>query len=46
VLDRRDFVQFTARHPKLRAAIKEMARERREMNQSLREAAANPANAA
>ena len=33
VLDRRDFVQFMSRHPELRAAIKEMARQRREMNQ-------------
>ena len=34
VLERRDFSQFMSRHPKLRAAIKEMARQRREMNQA------------
>ena len=34
VLERRDFSQFMSRHPELRGAIKEMARQRREMNQS------------
>ncbi|HEX6978251.1 MAG TPA: cation:proton antiporter, partial [Alphaproteobacteria bacterium] len=35
VLERRDFGRFMARHPRLRAAVKEMARQRREMNQRL-----------
>lgn len=33
VLDRRDFNQFTARHPSLRAAFIEMSAQRRRMNQ-------------
>ena len=33
VLGRRDFAQFMSRHPKLRAAVADMARKRREMNQ-------------
>ncbi|MDQ2101228.1 cation:proton antiporter domain-containing protein [Azospirillum isscasi] len=33
VLDRRDFNQFTARHPALRTALIEMAAQRRRMNQ-------------
>jgi len=32
VLERRDFNMFSARHPALRAAVSEMARERTEMN--------------
>ncbi|MEX2697142.1 cation:proton antiporter domain-containing protein [Rhizobium mongolense] len=32
VLERRDFNMFTARHPALRAAVSEMARERSQMN--------------
>ena len=32
VLERRDFNQFTARHPALRAAITSVAEERRSMN--------------
>lgn len=35
VLDRRDFGKFISRHPKLRAALKEMARQRQEMNRRL-----------
>ena len=32
VLDRRDFNQFMARHPAVRAAVAEIAEQRREMN--------------
>jgi CPA2 family monovalent cation:H+ antiporter-2 len=32
VLERRDFNMFTAKHPTLRQAVSEMARERTEMN--------------
>jgi CPA2 family monovalent cation:H+ antiporter-2 len=32
VLERRDFNTFTARHPTLRTAVSDMARERAEMN--------------
>ena len=32
VLERRDFNMFTAKHPVLRQAVSEMARERTEMN--------------
>jgi CPA2 family monovalent cation:H+ antiporter-2 len=46
VLDRRDFNQFMSRHPELRAAIKEMARERREMNHGREAAASQPADKA
>jgi CPA2 family monovalent cation:H+ antiporter-2 len=45
VLERRDFNQFTARHAELRAAIKEMARTRNEMNR-LPEAASAPVETA
>jgi CPA2 family monovalent cation:H+ antiporter-2 len=45
VLERRDFSQFMSRHPELRGAIKEMARQRREMNQRP-EAVAAPADSA
>jgi CPA2 family monovalent cation:H+ antiporter-2 len=34
VLERRDFNQFMARHPNLRAAVDKMARERLEDNQA------------
>jgi CPA2 family monovalent cation:H+ antiporter-2 len=44
VLDRRDFNQFMSRHPELRAAIKDMARERREMNHGRETAARQPAD--
>ncbi|NUB31825.1 cyclic nucleotide-binding domain-containing protein, partial [Azospirillum brasilense] len=33
VLERRDFNQFTARHPALRTALIDMAAQRRKMNQ-------------
>jgi CPA2 family monovalent cation:H+ antiporter-2 len=32
VLDQRDFNQFMARHPAMRAAVSEIAEQRREMN--------------
>ncbi|EWY40997.1 cation transporter [Skermanella stibiiresistens SB22] len=40
ILERRDFNQFTAHHPKLRTAFIEMAARRREMNQQASEEAA------
>ncbi|MDR7145569.1 cation:proton antiporter [Rhizobium sp. BE258] len=42
VLERRDFNMFTARHPALRAAVSDMARERTEMNVMRAKRAAHP----
>jgi CPA2 family monovalent cation:H+ antiporter-2 len=41
VLDRRDFSQFMSRHAELRGAIKDMARQRREMNRGPEPASAD-----
>ena len=43
VLERRDFNQFMARHPELRAAVSSKARERREMNIARRKREEPPA---
>ena len=43
VLERRDFNLFTARHPALRAAVSDMARERSEMNKAHQPDASEPA---
>ena len=42
VLERRDFDRFMARHPQVRAAIAEMAEERRRRNQQAIDAAVSP----
>jgi K+:H+ antiporter len=41
VLERRDFTQFMSRHAELRGAIKDMARQRREMNRGPETASAD-----